>query len=247
MPTIVLIGGVTDLPPGHDLASSLGQTAPDVKWEWLRANPPRWNVDQKKFYALLSRVDSQGDITLVQLWTLNKDRKRDLKPRDPVLVPKGLSYENLLAWLVSPEANLVPRTEWTGSKNETAAVAILSKLVKNKDWNKDRSGHQWTKEEDLFNQPPVTRYPAVQRIARKTAARLLNAGVLLDKGGTAGTPKGWSINTEFVPATKKSLLLGTMAPLAEAVPSLSDFLQASEGEFRITGSIVSESVLCICR
>jgi hypothetical protein len=70
---------------------------------------------------------------------------------DPVLAPRHIcTGEDLLTWMLSPEAGLIPVREWPASPRLTAFFCILAKLLRNKSFNKDSHGHAWTAEADLL-------------------------------------------------------------------------------------------------
>ena len=94
------------------------------------------------------------------------------------------SIDELVKWIFSTEANLVPRSEWFVNAEEAALLALLSKLIRKKYWNKDQHGHQWLNEKALLNQSPVNDPDRgkVRIAAVKILPKLGSVGMLLNKG-----------------------------------------------------------------
>ena len=161
------------------------------------------------------------------------------------------SSDDVLRWLACAEAGLFPRREWIAGITEAAIVAILCKLLRNKSWNANVQGHQWTKEADLLNQAPVQRaaLPSVAIEARRIL-NSLSSSILLTKGAGQGkTPKEWSINTRFLPEIKRAILRGDIQELS-GVASFQGILQRIERQERsvsLVGEIVTERVYAVCR
>ena len=135
---------------------------------------------------------------------------------DPVLVPPEIcTAEQLIEWILSPAANLVPRREWYANTKEAAVVSILCKLIRNKSWNKNVQGHAWTKEVDLLGQVPVNRREHQNILVEATRILpTLQDKLLLTKGSGGGkTPKEWCIQLTHVKAVKQAIVDQSFAPL----------------------------------
>jgi hypothetical protein len=135
---------------------------------------------------------------------------------------------------------------------EAALVAILSKLVKKKHWNRSVQGHNWTKEEHLLNEAPVTisGRPAVSIEARRMLDSL-DGTLLLAKGAGQGkTPKEWSINENLLSAIKQMMIKSSVEPL-RAINALDGLVGRMEADdervYRLDGIVVTERVLAVCR
>lgn len=257
---ITIIGGLPDDPDRRLLLDELrARTGEDVDWDWIKASPPHWNVLKKPLRRLLGAFRKpRPDVDLpvvVKLYLLH-GREQGLiysVVEAPKLAPQELKgVDDVIEWLFSPEANLIPRTEWYGSLSDAALAALLSKLIKNKSWNKDTQGHEWTKEADLLGQSPVQR-PGFEEI-RAEAEKLLRMGdrtMFLSKGGRQGkTPKEWCINLEHAPLAKRMVIARAFTELS-TVPELealhSRVTRPGELSYRIDGEIVNERVLHFCR
>lgn len=259
--SIVLVGG---LPGDPDRASVLAilkeRTAGEITWDWVRADVAGHYRPPDRFARnLVNRIQQEKsqhttpETKVVKLPQLHGATQGLLHQQtDPVQVPKALdSLDAVIDWLFSREANLVPIRDWYGSVREAALLAILSKLIRNKSWNKDTQGHAWTKEEDLLGQSPVLRngFQPISVEARRMMDRLRSCSLLLTKGGTAGTPKEWCIFLEHVPIVKQMVLQQSFSPL-DAVASLKPIFKYVNDDvrpFRIDGEIVSERVRGICQ
>jgi hypothetical protein len=196
-------------------------------------------------------------VTVVKLAQLNGREANILYQAcdDPIEPPAELANaEQLVEWLLAPKSGVVQKCEFALPIAEAALLAILVKLVRHKRWNKDTQGHQWTKEDDLLGQAPVMQRscPRLYALAGRILARA-EGGLLLTKGANQGkTPKGWSINTAYLPAVKQAIIERSLAPLRAHV-ALADLMafidrQHTEGDLILVDStIVSERVLAICR
>jgi hypothetical protein len=267
---IVLIGGLLDEPAPAEFIERLQlEVSAEVAWDWVhctQANvfqPPAsltarvfdrlnsWRSTRKK-----ARSDLKPETLLVvKLYDLH-GRTASLLYRawpEPILAPNtARTSDALVDWLVSPAANLFPPKEWWAGTVQAALVAVLCKLVRNKSWNSSVSGHAWTKEDDLLTQSPVRRddRPTVAIEARRMLDSL-NGRLLLTKGAGQGkTPKEWSIDTQFLPFVKHSILSNSLAPL-KVIAALDGLLrrieQSEQCTFRLDGEIVTERVRAICR
>jgi hypothetical protein len=257
---VVIVGGLDDGTTRDELLDSLGRkSGADTQWEWIRADEVnRYRVPPKYLYPLLaelSRTDRSvhQSLHVVKLHRLHgHDASKLYALCEPVPVPKTIDTAGaLIEWLFSPEANLVPRHEWYGNCAEAALVAILSKLLRNKSWNNDNSGHAWTKEQDLLRQSPVFRreFPDVSREAEKLLSTL-NGSLLLCKGGKQGkTPKEWSIHLGALGYVKESVMkhsLDPMRAIAEMAPIIERACRDEQRHYRLDGEIVNERVRQIC-
>lgn len=257
--TIVIIG---DLGEDVDRDALLGElrekSGPGIEWDWIKASGEEYNAPSKPLGRLLARLTDKSDPAekprVVKLLRLHgRDASRLYACSAPVLAPKHADCrEGLVKWLFSPKANLIPRSEWHANCEEAALVAILTKLIKNKSWNKDTRGHQWTKEEDLLGQAPVDRpeFPGVAREAAKMLPRLKGT-LLLCKGGKQGkTPREWSICLSALPSVKQSMIEFSLTPLL-TVPGLVAFVKRASKDkqttFRLDDTVVTERVRDTCR
>lgn len=257
---IVIIGGLGDDVDRDALLGELREkSGPGIEWDWIKASGDEYIVPAKPLNRLLARLTDNSDPAekprVVKLFRLHARIVSLLHRacRDPVLAPKPIDHkEELIAWLFSAEANLFPRREWYGNLQEATLVTILTKLIKNKSWNKDNQGHQWTKEEDLLGQAPVYRpeFPGVAREAAKMLPRLKGT-LLLCKGGKQGkTPREWSICLSALPSVKQSMIEFSLTPLL-TVPGLVAFVKRASKDkqttFRLDDTVVTERVRDTCR
>lgn len=259
--TIVIIGGLSDDVDRDELLAELRErSGPDIEWDWIKAiENDGYNVPSKPMNRLLARLTSPTEhsegLRVVKLFRLHGEfvAKLHRACRDPVLAPKYIDdRKELVEWVFSAEANLVPRHEWHANLEEAALVAILAKLVKNKSWNKNLQGHAWTIEENLLGQAPVSR-PQFPEIAKEAAKMLLQLkGVLLlRKGGKQGkTPTEWSIRLEALPKVKQMIMGQSVAPLS-AFRQLDTILKRTcnqdERPYVLNDDVVTERVRDICR
>lgn len=255
--SIVIVGGLPGDPDRKTVLNRLKErTEDDITWDWVRADADGSYQPPEKFVRRLTgriRQEKDGQTKVVKLPLLHNRTQNNLhQATDPVQVPRDLNtVDEVIEWLFSREANLVPVREWFGSVREAAMMAILSKLIRNKSWNKDTQGHEWTKEEDLLGQAPVDR-PKHQQVAieaRSMMGRLKSRGLLLDKGGTAGTPKEWSINIRFLPLVKQTVVQQCFAPLETdaSLKPIVTYVGDKDRTIRIDGEIVSERVRGTCQ
>lgn len=254
--TIIIVGGLNDATDRDELLSRLRNRAPEVKWDWLKPVTSAFNLPDKPFRRLLTQLGNKGipQPIVVKLYRLHGREANQLfkSCADPVQAPDQIDTgDSLFEWLVSRDANLIPRLEWAVNRTEAALLAILAKLIRNKSWNKDGHGHQWTKEEDLLGQAPVCRsdFPEISEVA---AAMIhdLNGSLLLCKGGKQGkTPKGWSIQLAALPAVKRCIAEQSFAPL-RVLPALTSFIDECTYEtdrpYRADEGIVSERIRQVC-
>lgn len=260
---ITIIGGLPDNPDRNDLLDQLRartrEEDVEIEWEWIKAEPPHWNVPPKLLGKMLGAFrNPRPEVDLPVVVKLSRLHGRDENAvyravKDPKLAPQELQgVHDLIEWLFSPETRLIPRTEWCGCLSETALAALLSKLIKNKSWNNDQRGHAWTNEADLLGQSPVQRSGFGE--VRTEAADLLRMGdskLFLSKGGKQGkTPKEWCIKLEHVPLVKQMVIARSFKKLND-VPALAAIHRrltcGDEPSYRIDGEIITERVLHICR
>jgi hypothetical protein len=260
--SIFIIGGLKDDPDRELLLRDLRQrTGEEVEWEWYQAlESEHYRLPRRLLFRLIGgfgQAKDSGTQTpkVVKLHLLHQQTQNSVYKTDPnpVLVPKDVdSTAKLIEWLLSAEANLVPRLEWWGNAQEAAIVAILAKLVRHKRWNKDTQGHAWTKEEKLLGQAPVKspKRPQLEALARKLLPDL-KGKLLLCKGGTGGgTPKEWSILLPVLPMVKQAILSQSITHLANAPQMRSIIERAGKDENRcypLHEEVVSERVRQICR
>lgn len=259
---ITIIGGLRDNPHRTTFLEELNaRTRETVDWDWVMTQESSHHIPPTKpFNRLLGRLrkeekdQGQQRTLVVKLFQLHQRAQGALyRVCDPVLVPKNVDTSQKLAeWLLSPQANLVPHENWYAGAKEAALVAILCKLIKNKSWNKDSQGHQWTKEEDLLGQTPVRR-EQFQEISREATGLLpgLGGGLLLKKGSGGGqTDKEWCISQVYVPAVKRAILTRSLSPIA-AVPEFESLIRRiqrdTEKPYCLNEGIVSERIRQVCR
>ena len=257
---IVIVGGLPSQPERNEFLEQLRARHALVEWDWLQTVTPAFNLLPRPFSALLHEL-TKGDPLdphypiVVKLFHLHGREAHALHRvyRDPVLPPREIATgDEFLEWLLSPAAGLVGTIIWEGTIRQTALVAILAKLLRNKSFNKDSQGHNWTKESDLLGQAPVNRpqYPNVYSLANSVLERA-NGNLLLTKGSGQGkTPKEWCINTKHLGAVKRMLVQRTFDPLRgeAACATLLDFVARDiEGRIEIDDGILSEVVLATCR
>ncbi len=170
--------------------------------------------------------------------------------RDPVLAPEGLGgIDEFVSWISSSQAGLLPPSKWPANTSETALIAVLCKLLRNKSWNKDSHGHEWTTENNLLGQSPVKR-PGHDPILREARGLLdrMNGTLLLSKGGSK-TSKEWCINTTFLPLVKKAIIACSLDVLLEdgrLRTAILDLMADPSRPHELLGNIVSERVRSIC-
>jgi len=260
---IYIVGGLpTSTGPAALLSRLRQQTGNEVEWEWVHTFPYAYNLpkDQYGSFAKMLHPFRAGDPpedlpTVLALKCLHRQVSKKLRSviPDPILVPTGIVDEDqLFDWIFAEDSGLFPPREWFGNACEAAFMAIAEKLLGNRSVNGDHSGHNWTKEHDLLNQAPVMRSDCPE--IRDEAVALLTSlqgNLLLTKGSGHGkTPKGWSVNTQFLPGLKKAIVGCSFDPLEEH-PELKETVQRIRADgnrcYRIDGQIISETVICFCR
>lgn len=256
---IVIVGALAGDPAKRDLIQKLIDKDQSIRWDWVRvleatALPNRSDIDR-----LVNRLRNPREkkITVVKLKILDgKTANRLFSTTASIVLPPvaAKSVDDVVSWIFSAEANLVPRIEWFVNYEEAALLALLSKLIRRKYWNKDQSGHKWLKETKLLNQTPVKDPDRGQiRIkALEILPRLYSAGVLLTKGSSGGaTPKEWSINTRFLPAIKTTVISAKFDALAE-LNEIADLIfsivdSSDDRTINAFDKIINSSVLDNCR
>lgn len=258
---VVIVGDLPGHPNRIALLQELTRSHPSFEWEWIQAEGVQFSVPVKYMNRVLHMLRNPDPNVTVKVVKLSMLHGRDAnsiyqahRPEEPVLAPQELeSPSDLIGWLLSPAAGLVPPTTWLLPVRHAAALAILAKLAKNKAWNKDRQGHAWTKEIDLMGQAPVYRptHPRLYSEAADCLGRLETAGLLLSKGGKQGkTPKEWCIHTDFLPAVKRAICERRLEPLraSAGLAALMTYVDAGSEELvEIDEVIVSQRVIAICR
>ncbi len=257
---MVIVGG---LPIDIDRASLLAALAERhgaIAWEWITPINPQFLLAEKPLNRLLHELrtkppDDETVPVVVKLRHLNGRHANALyvNGHEPILAPSELAaLDDLVEWLLSPSAAIIPPNSWSRPVREAALLAVLSKLVRNKSWNKDRHGHAWTKEDDLFGQAPVSRpdQPKLYSEAMQCVARATGS-LLITKGGSQGkTRKEWCINTAYLPLVKRALLERGVEALRES-PDLAALLEyvgnGPDELIEIDKVIISERVLVVCR
>ncbi len=260
---IFIVGGLLNTKSAGPLLKLLRErTASEVEWEWIFAPPPNFSVgrDQRKpfnrlVFAPKRAGAGQEPFDVLKLPCLHgRDANKLLEScLDPILVPSNVVEEDqFFEWIFAADSGVFPSREWFGNACEAALMAIVAKLIRNKSVNKDQRGHNWTKEEDLLNQAPVSNpnYPKI----REEAILLLGSlrgNLLLTKGANQGnTPKEWCVNTQFLPYLKKAILSNSLTPLGECERIASTMVQVQGDNdrcYRMDGVIISEKVLYFCR
>lgn len=256
---VVIVGGLPQRQDRTALLSMLSQRQPEILWDWIQPINEQFSLPVNPFNRLLhdlrtARPDSER-LLVVKLAHLHGKEANQLYRAysNPLLPPRELaSSEQLTEWLLSPDTGIVPKREWSLSVREVGLVTLLSKLIRNKSWNKDGHGHAWTREDDLLGQAPVMR-PDFPAVYGEAAACLEHAcgGLLLTKGGKQGaTRKEWSINTAHLSAVKRAMLERSLNPLRSepALRALMEYVDRGPTVLvQIDGVIISERVLAICR
>lgn len=259
--SIIIVGGLSVDTDRSSLLKTLSErTSDDIEWDWIKSDAstnfePRKN-DFNRLISRLHRIRGEEDKPrVVKLYALHQRSASQLYRvyPDPVLVPANVgTAEDLLDWIVSPAANLIPRFEWFANTKEAALVAILCKLIRNKSWNENTQGHAWTKEADLLGQAPVSRreHQDVLIAATRMLPTLQNE-LLLTKGSSGGkTPKEWCIKLDHVRAVKKAIISQSFESLL-AVAELADLIRQiatdEDRRHRLDENVVSERVRQLCR
>lgn len=233
---IVIVGGLpTQVSPESFLQRLRDRIGNDVDWQWICTPLPAHSLPQDQlgpFNRLLHRLrankDSPRDLSsvedsdrpeVIKLRCLRKREANQLESAcDPILAPKGIvSEDELFEWIVSAESGLFPPREWKGNCREAALLALTEKLLRNHSIAGGTGGHDFTKEDDLLNQAPVSRarFPEIREEAKDLLYRL-NKKLFWRKGtGQGNTPVEWAINTAFLPGLKRAVITCSIEPLED--------------------------------
>lgn len=257
MPTrVVIIGDLPGRPVRNTLLAELARKHPAIEWEWLQPVTAAFSLPKNPFNRLLAdlrdeKIDRES-LKVVKLSLLNGRDQNALYTvhRDPIEPPRDLGDINeLVAWLLSEDATIIGQV-WKLPVRAAALMAILSKLIRNKSWNKDAQGHQWTTEINLLGQAPVS---TPNRRLYGEARGILGKSwpLLFSKGGKQGkTPLGWCIQISYLPAVKQVISSRSLCAL-QAITELSgliDYILDEHSETVVVDDkIVSQRVRAICR
>jgi hypothetical protein len=255
---IIIIGGLSDPGERVDLIERLqGISNDDYIWEWVRAfeeddyHPPS-KIWKRYLHELREKKQKNEALPkIVKLHALhNRDANQLYGLIDPVVVPRKIdSIDALYDWLVSPHANLIPCQNWYLTQSQAAFVAIMCKLIRNKSWAKNTSGHHWTTEQNLFGQAPVKNpdFPDIRKEALQLVKKLSSSGFLISKGGSQGKTKlEWAIQSQHLPTIKDCLLRRSFDKIVRCVPDLQSEDNA-EMLLRSNSAGLSERILATCR
>ncbi len=252
---IILVGGIADDHDRDALIARLKEQAPDFEWEWHKTvYTTGHQLPLKILYRLTGELPKGASNTqLVLLRRLNKNHQRRLMDlgTDPVRVETDFATgDELIQWLLSPDAGLVPPRTWEAEEREAALFCVFAKLLKDKSWNKDMHGHAWTQEVHLLNDAPVN-VPENPEVRREATAMLMRmeATLLLTKGGSK-TPKEWCIRSCHLAAVKKAFLQQRLAPLdgIAELKSLLTYVREGQGRrYQLDNVIQVERVRAVCR
>ena len=206
-----------------------------------------WNMSQKL-------PPGSKRPTIVLLHSFHGECKNQIFriTEDAIRVPQTVSTgEELINWLLSPTAGIVPATEWLAGTRVTAMFCIFDKLIRNKSWNKDMHGHKWTKEQDLLGQAQVDvpHRPRVRAEADSMLERMRQT-LLLTKGAEQGTTrKEWSINILFRPEIMDAILKRSLAPLRkhDCLKPLLHYLDGDDDANHPLHEIITQRAMIICR
>ena len=256
---VVVIGDLSNRPGRDELLCLLEQDCPSIDWEWLKPETPAFNLPKGPFNHILATLRDKNKTDkipiIVKLYHMHGRDQNTLYRAcpDPVEAPRRLSdVDELARWILSSEAGIVQEKVWELPVRAAALIAILSKLIRNKSWNKYSQGHQWTKEVDLLRQAPVHR---ADGLFQDEAHKLLSKAnpLLFSKGGSQGkTPLGWCIQILYLPVVKQAISTSSLAPLRQT-ESLRDFMSFVDDDrdkgakVVVDSKIVSERIRCICR
>ena len=232
----------------NSLLKNLSEAYPDHKFEWFEAEPPNSRVPHKKFERLIHEIRSTSDLKLLKFIDLHKEQQHRLYKYHPNLVPvlKEVADEEAVIEFIGN--TFFP--PWEVSAQGLSLLAILSKLLRNKSWNTDVSGHQWTKESDLLGQAPVKRKNSPETLdqAKDVLSRGKTSKLLLTKGSSQKkTPKEWSINSTYLPLVKRVFLDRDLSCLShKELSNLLNYMLSDDPEFQVDDGIRSAKVLNVC-
>jgi hypothetical protein len=249
---IILAGGIEDDHDRTALLAMLSERENCIEWEWHKTVfTTGHRLSQSNFNRLRAEQSKKGDIKIVMLRRLNKrDQSALIKLfGDPVRADKDFATgEELVNWLLSPAAGLVPPRTWVAKERVATFFCVLAKLLSKRSWNKDRHGHTWTQEVHLLGDAPVDVHSGIRKEAPQMLARL-NGTLLLDKGGS-DTPKEWCINSRHLPTVKNAFLQQRLTPLEgiEGVQGLLNYLNGgNDRDYQLDEFIQVERVRAVCR
>lgn len=259
---IGIVGGLPAAPsPGEILERLRACAGEEVAWELALADA-NGAVPGKIIRGFLTRLQQEqaacrkrgggAEPIVVKLYILNGRTQNLIHAAcRPVLAPKSLlTVEDFFEWLVSPEANVVPRREWWGNEREAALVAILAKLVRRNSWSNTMHGHDWTKEKWLLKESPVLRsnFQMIAVEAEHLVERL--DGRLLTSKGGSDTPKEWAIKSQHKDVVMQILVNRSFEPLrvTSDFEWLYNYVTAlPDRPYRLDGDLVDERTLYACR
>src|SRR5688500_602950 len=124
---IVIFGGLEDSFDRQTLLSELTANTHAIEWDWVKAEiRDGWRPPKNPFNRLMAQLQAERGLdktTVVLLRRVNKDIKNRLLSvyPDPVLVdPDQATGPELISWLLSPAAGLIPELEWRAETREAA-------------------------------------------------------------------------------------------------------------------------------
>ncbi len=239
MQTIIIIGALPSDPRREDLLAKLTAATASVDWNWIHALETSSRPDDKYVRKLLAK-EQRGELsetTIVKLPMLHGATRNQVHRLSCGIVeaPKTvLTVDQLVDWLHSTDANLIPRREWMVGAREAAFLAIISKLIRGCRWAKDVSGHRFLKHNDLLNQSPVQRsgFEAVRNSALDLLPKLIASRVILQKGANQGkTPLEYAINTYVLDILKSMILQRSLTLLTgDTFRVVLDYINADTSE-----------------
>ena len=256
--SIIIVGALPNDPSRKCLLDALAEKKLNVQWDWIWANAVSSRPEMKYLRPLLAKKDRQqlGNTIIVKLQMLDGATRYTFHQLGCDIVEadtKVQSTDDLITWLLSPEANLIPRLEWLVTVREAGFLAIVSKLIRGCRWSKDVSGHAFLKANDLMNQAPVQRsgFEPIKLAARELITKLIACDVILEKGAEQGnTPLEYAINTKFLAKIKKALLNESFSGLNnDSFATIITFLKAdkSKRDINALDGIVNAQTLQQCR
>ena len=145
---ILIVGALPGDPARASLLTALAARNQSLQWDWLwadceSATPPRNQA--QRMLEMLRRV-KESEAIVIKLRALDGKTAHDLfalKKVKNIPAPAAIeTIDELIEWIFSPAANIVPRSEWFVNDLEAALLSILSKLARKKYWNKDVNGHE---------------------------------------------------------------------------------------------------------
>ena len=246
-----ILVGVLEGTARNSLLRKLNEAYPNHQFEWFEARSIDTKIPEKHFSRLLRQIQgyrNQPGVKLVKLYSLHHEQQNKLYRyhHNPVLVPKEVADEEAVIEFIGN--TFFP--PWEVSAQGLSLLAILSKLLRNKSWNTDVSGHQWTKESDLLGQAPVKRKNSPETLdqAKDVLSRGKTSKLLLTKGGSQKkTPKEWSINSTYLPLVKRVFLDRDLSCLShKELSNLLNYMLSDDPEFQVDDGIRSAKVLNVC-